>query len=263
MDESDLVGMEGLSFHTEGGGVEGASAVEGVADDRESPGGEVHPELVSSAGFWGQLDEGVFFGAAGCGGRQVEDIEDLVLSEGMSSAVFQLADGLFFSHVAISSDGDVDDIGEEGGCAVGDGEIGFLDGAVFELSGDAPMGLIAFGDEHDACGISVKAMEDSGSPSSVDGTPFLSVMDEAIDQSAGPFSSSGVDHEVCLFVDREEMVILVEDVEGDRFGDDFIGWRGRRDHFDDIAGLGVVAGLDGFAVGFDQTVIDESLNGCA
>lgn len=61
MEEGDLVGVEGLSGEVEVGGwgeVEFGAAVEGVADHGVAEVGHVDAELVGSAGFWGEFDEG-------------------------------------------------------------------------------------------------------------------------------------------------------------------------------------------------------------
>jgi hypothetical protein len=96
---------------------------------------------------------------------------------------------------------------------VDDGHIGFLDGSIFELSGQSPVGFIAFGDEHDSGGVAVEAVEDSRSPFAADGAPFFSVKDESVDESSGPSAARGVHDEIGLFVQSQEMFVFVNDVE--------------------------------------------------
>ena len=88
-------------------------------------------------------------------------------------------------------------------------------------------------------------------------------MDQAIDESAGPDAAGGMDHQVGLLVEGEEMLVFVNDVERDGLGNQLADRLGRRDHFDLIARARAVAGLDDAAVHFHQAFVDQFLHAVA
>lgn len=220
---------------------------------------------------------------------------DFVEGEGFFGAGVEFSDGLFFADVLVFADGSVDEACGLGGDAVAEGHVGFLDGSVFELAGESPVGLFGLGDEHDAGGVTVEAVEDAGAPAGggwvadcglrIGGgcgpgagggwwgcvfgadaaggegeTLLVAVVDESVDEGSGPFTAGGVDDEVGLFVEGEEVLVFVEDVEGDGFGDEFVDGLGWGDHFDEVAVLGVVGGFDDASVGGDEAVTDDALD---
>jgi len=42
--------------------------------------------------------------------------------------------------------------------------------------------------------------------------PLLAVVDQAVHQGAGPAAAGGVDDQVGLFVEGEEVIVLIDDV---------------------------------------------------
>ena len=88
-------------------------------------------------------------------------------------------------------------------------------------------------------------------------------MDEAVDQGTTGVAAGRVYDEIGLFIDSQNMIIFVEDVEGDRFGGDFGAGRRRKDQVDAVAGVELIAGLGRAAIDGDSLFLDESLNGGA
>jgi hypothetical protein len=73
-------------------------------------------------------------------------------------------------------------------------------------------------------------------------------------------SVPGKNHEVRLLVQRQEVLILIDDVERDRLGDQLADRLGRRDHLDLVPVARAVAGLDHAAVDLDQPLVDQALD---
>ena len=108
-----------------------------------------------------------------------------------------------------------------------EGHVGFFDRAAFKLAGEAPVGLVGFGDEDQAGGVAVKAVDDAGPPGIAAGGECgvgqLGVVEEGVDEGAGPVAAGGVDDEAGLLVEGDEMLIFIDDVQGDVFGEGLVG----------------------------------------
>ena len=152
-----------------------------------------------------------------------------------SAAVLFLADGLLLADVTVLADRHVDHVRQQLRHAVDDGHVGLLDRAVLELPGDAPMGLVALGDEHDAGGVAVEAVQDARPPVAVDRAPLLPVVDQPVDQRAGPPAAGGVDHQVGLLVQGQQVIVFVDDLQRDRLGHDLVDRLRRGDHLHLVA----------------------------
>ena len=64
---------------------------------------------------------------------------------------------------------------------------------------------------------------------------LLAVVDQAVDERAGPFAAGGVDDQVGLLVQRQKMLVLVNDVQRNVFGNQLAHRLGRSDHVDLVA----------------------------
>ena len=117
-----------------------------------------------------------------------------------------------------------------------------------------PVRFFALGDKHDAGGVAIEAMQDSRPPVPTGEAPFLAVVDEPVDEGSRPSAARGMHDQVCLFVERQEMIVLVNDVERDGLGDELIDRLGRGDHVDLIAVARVIACLDDSPVDLDEPV---------
>jgi len=69
----------------------------------------------------------------------------------------------YFSRISVVAGG-VDEIRVES-TAVDESEVGFFDGAAVKLPGEAPVGLVGFGDEDEAGGVG-RAVDDARTPGS-------------------------------------------------------------------------------------------------
>jgi hypothetical protein len=126
------------------------------------------------------------------------------------------------------------------------------------------VGAVVFGDDDEAAGLFVEAMDDAGAEVAAYVGEFVEVEEEGVDKGsavAGVWFArcgvpcSGVNHHAGRFVDDGEMLVFVEDFEGDVFGG---GVEGR--------GLGGAFDLDGFAAveflfWFGGVTVDADLAG--
>ena len=165
-------------------------AVGGVADDGVADVGEVDAELVGAAGFGGEFEKGVGGVGSGEGALMLatggEAFDDRV--DGLGRFAHFGADGIFFANLGMDGQRGVDEVAIELEQAVDEGHVGFLDGAAFELAGDSPVGLVGFGDEDEAGGVAVEAVDDAGAPRVRAGGEgalgLLGVEEERIDERA-------------------------------------------------------------------------------
>ena len=66
--------------------------------------------------------------------------------------------------------------------------------------------------------------------------------------------------QIGLLVQRQKILILVNDIQRNRLGDDFVDRLRRRDHFHLIANPRVITGLCDFSIDLDQPLIDQPLH---
>ena len=72
---------------------------------------------------------------------------------------------------------------------------------------------------------------------------------------------AGMDHQSGRFVDHQDVIVLIDDVERDIFGDDFkFISRTVHDHLNNIAGFYAVVALDGFSVDDDAPCFGSLLH---
>src|SRR3954470_23894790 len=126
--------------------------------------------------------------------RRGERLGHLVLRHRGLAAVLDLAHGLLLTDIPILPDRAVDHIRQQLGHSMAYGDVRLLDRAIFKLPGYPPVGFLAFGDEHDAGGVAVEAMENPGPPITAGLAPLLAVVHQAIYQCAGPPAARGMDH---------------------------------------------------------------------
>lgn len=126
------------------------AAVEGVAGDGVADVGEMDADLVGAAGADLDLEEGVM-------GKALEDAVS-----GVSGAAGGEAGGHAGAAEGVAGDGGVDGAGFEADGALDQGEVGFADFARGELVGEVAVSGVGAGDEEDAGGAFVEAVNDAG-----------------------------------------------------------------------------------------------------
>ncbi len=85
---------------------------------------------------------------------------------------------------------------------------------------------VRLGDDHDAAGVLVEAVDDARPLDAADARQAVAAMvDQRVDQRAGPVAGAGMHHQPGRLVDDDQLGILVEDVERDVLA---LGLRGLR-----------------------------------
>ena len=83
--------------------------------------------------------------------------------------------------------------------------------------GQRAMRGVGLGDHHDAAGVLVEAVDDARPPDAADaGQAVAAMMDQRVDQRAGPVAGAGMDDQPGRLVDDDDLGVLVENIERDR-----------------------------------------------
>jgi len=122
----------------------------------------------------------------------------------------------------VTSERCLDAVALKFGRSVDDGEIGFFDGTAAELLCDFPLCGVVFCNDEKAGGVFVEPVYDSGSELAEPRGEPAAVVDEGIDESAVGVASSGVNDDIGRFVQDNKVVVFIDDVEGDIFGENFL-----------------------------------------
>ena len=237
-----------LAVFGEGGAFEDlVAAVVGVVEEGVADVLEVGADLVGAPGFEDALDD-VDVGEA---------FEDAPVGDGglAVGAVGEACHDFAVAEVAPDVPGDGAGVGVEVAPAYGDVAAG--GGFVEELGGEAGFCLLGFGDDEEPGGVFVDAVDEPGTGvAGVEEGVAAEVPCEGMDEGARPMPEGGVDDHAGGLVDDEQGVVLVEDVEGDVFGDDAVFAAGVcHDEGDEVAGAHFVAGTDGRAVDEDVACV--------
>ena len=122
------------------------------------------------------------------------------------------------------------------------------------------MRLLLLGDEDDAAGVAVEAMDDAGAVVAVDAAELVEVEAQGVDQRAGPVALGRMNHHVGRLVDGREVFVLVEDLQRDVFGEGRRVGRLRLLDADVVAVADAIAGLGRLAVDLHAAGVDDALH---
>ena len=142
--------------------------------------------------------------------------------------------------------------------------VNFPYGSSMERFGQLRVCEVVFGDDDDAGSLFVEAMDDARAElvfgiRSATGKR-LTAAEQRIDQSAAGVPGAGMDAHACWFVDDQEVVVFVENIERDcfRFSPQRRAWR--RFYGDFFASVQFPRSLCGRAVYQDEAGIEEFLH---
>jgi hypothetical protein len=261
MGEGEMGGVEEVSLEVESGVEAGngvGCSVECVSDDWVAEGLGVDSDLMGAAGLDADFDEGE--GAVWSG----EALEEVEVGDGGASV------GAAGGHAGAADE--VPGDGEAYGgvvffdVAVEESDVGLGDLTAGEHVAEFAMRAVVFGDEDEAAGELVEAVDDAGAEIAADVGEFGEVEEEGVDEGAAVAGVFGraracVDHHASGFVDDGEVLVFVEDVEGYVLGDGVEG-RGLGGAFDldGFAAVELLFGLGGVAVDADLAGFDEELD---
>lgn len=227
-------GVEGLAGKEEGGGGGGSpavgdlaevplrvGAVELVANDGVPGMVQMDPDLVHPPGVGDGFDEGEGSGRVARGGGMEETLADAEVGGGGGAkrvnSLHQVDGGGF--EIAASAQGGVDGPGVLGRPTGDEGEVLLADFAAHHRFGNGAGGRGIFGDEDQAAGFAVEAV-DNGEGGAV-GEVVSEEGAEAVPQGGGAARFGGVNLEGRGFVDHDPIRALVdynevEDIGGGR-----------------------------------------------
>ena len=140
------------------------------------------------------------------------------------------------------------------------GKVGLVDGASFELRLEMAVGMVVFGDQDDARGILVQAVDDARPLDAAHALEVRAVIEDGVDKGAAIVSGRGVDDQAGGFVDDDKVAVLVENDEGDRFRRQGGGFGGRDVHPDAVADLHALGGSGWTVVDQHMAIVDPALD---
>ena len=195
-------------------------AVDLVAKDWETDVGQVNANLVSAAGFQRYGQQGVpveVFGGAvvGTSGASVCD------------------NGHVLAMVRMSGDGGVNGPGVRSDYAHGDGLVLLDDGALFHLLGEPLVGQLTLGDDQQAGGVTVQAVDDARTQFASHAADVGAAGQQGIDQGAVGMAGAGMHRQASRLDDDDDVIVLVNDADRDVLGKEVGGQSGGRHGYDD------------------------------
>lgn len=255
--EAEHFGVERLAFEGGEGGLElfgpGAEivgSVDGVAEDGVAGEAHVDADLMGAAGLQHELEQR---------GATIP-FDGVEVGDGVFAA--DAGDGHLAGVGEGAADGGDDAAVVLGELALDEGEVVAVEGVFAGLFGEGAVGAAGFGDDHDAGGVAVEAVDDAG-PGGVVAGGFdgAAMVHDGVDEGAGIVARRGMDDEAGGFVDDEDVGVFEEDVEGDVFGRGGGFGRGRQGEADGVAGEYASAGaLAGDAVDERAVLLDDFLD---
>ncbi len=228
------------------------AAVKRVAEDRMFEGGEVHTNLMRASGVELDFDER--------GGTKL--LEDGPVGAGIAGVCGFAGrpGGHSYAALGIAGDGKFDGAFCSGEFSLDEREIGFLNGTRAKGFGKFGVREIVFGDEDCAARIFVEAMNDSRAQRVAALRERLATAEKRVDERAARVPCSGVNGHASGFVDDDELVVLIKNIERDGFGFGFKRWTRLGLNGDALAAFEFLAGFGGLAVDLDEAGIDEFLD---
>jgi hypothetical protein len=129
-----------------------------------------------------------------------------------------------------------------------------------ELGDKSGVGLFVFGDDQNAGGVFVEAMDDAGAEFAADALKVGAVMEKGVDERVGEMAGGGVDDQSGGLVEDDEVGVFMEDIQRNVRGDETDGVRGGQGAGEGVAGgEGGVGLADGNSVVGDMAGLDELL----
>ena len=146
-----------------------------------------------------------------------------------------------------------------GGATKADGEVSLLHLPAGKGLDEFLMGQRCFGGEEHPRGLFIEAVDDPGSQRIADGRQVLAVGEECVDKGAARVPGSRMDDHSGRLVYGDQVVVFIEDVEGDRFGEKRAFGRELEAYLDLVACFQRNSFFDRMAVQEDKTALDQPL----
>ncbi len=256
VDKAELGGMERLSLD-EREVFMFTPLVEGVADDRPVARCQMDADLMCPSGEQATGEQACDFIF-----RMTEALTQAEFGDSRFAAIF--AHGHFAPLDRMTTDGRIDAFRSGRRPAPDEREIFACEFAVLSVRGEllrkAVMSEIGFSCDDQSTCIHIESMDDAWALLAADaGKIFTAMMEQRIDERIILMAARRMNWQSGGFVDDDEIVIFVDDIEVDLLGRDRTGFRRRQSDREDISGgdfaAGIVEGevLPPDAAGFDQS----------
>ena len=149
-----------------------------------------------------------------------------------------------------------------------DGDVFPFNGMDEELFGEFQLGLVVLGDHEEAARVLVDAVHEHTHPlvgtGLVGGLGPAEMEGQGVDEGAAIVAVAGVDHHAGGFVDHQQVLVLIDDVEGNVLGEDLHAAALVGHHeADDVAGTDDRVGLGEFVIDEDIAHLDGELDAVA
>src|SRR5262249_51628751 len=164
----------------------------GAADTRQ-----VDADLMSAAGLGLDADKS----------EAAETLDHFIEAARFLPLVLVVGDDHLDAVVLVVADAALDVVAVAVEHALGDGHVLLEDLARLELHGQVAMGSLFLGDEDDAGGVAVEAVDDAGAIVAIQAAQVAEVVSEGIDERARPVPLGGVHYHVERLVDDGEIFV--------------------------------------------------------
>ena len=213
MGEGQLVSVEELAgdFCRSGQGVN--TAIDGIAGDGAACGGSVNADLMGTAGMETEFKQ------AGAGPGAQDFPIGFCRTTSATDRHPLAGDG-------VTADGPIPRACVSAGPAEDESEIGFFRFPVTELSAEFAVGGIIFGGDENAGGFAIETVNDPGTIGGASGGELaFTMVKKGGREGSGGATCTRVDVHAGGLVDDEDVVVLMENVEGEILGG-HIAWSG-------------------------------------
>ena len=102
-------------------------------------------------------------------------------------------------------------------------------------------------------------MDDTGADIIRTGGQILKMIHQAVNQCAAFVTACRMDNHIRLFIQDEDVVVFIEQVDRDIFRDEFPDFPRRQNQVNLVSGLEFMAGLGGATVDIDPLLLDKLL----
>ncbi len=218
-----------------------------VADDGIPQGFQVDPDLMRASGLGRYFDEG----------EAVESFLYLVAADGFLSAAEQ--DGDFFSVAEVPPERQVYRVGVEAELAFGDGDVFFLERPFAKLQRKAFVRQVGLGHHHHSGCVLVQPVHDAGAQLAGDVGQGIAVMYKSVYERSLEVSRSRMGYQAGRFAHCDDVFVLIQDVEVNRFALDVEVAGQRESERDDLVAADEGIGFARRAVDGHAAVLDELL----
>ena len=101
-------------------------------------------------------------------------------------------------------------------------------------------------------------MDDAGPQDAAHARQIAAVREESIDECVAPMAGRGMDGQAGRLVDDQQVLVLVDDAQGDRFRLDVERLRRRNSHVDGIAGAQEIRRLGAASIDGREPLVDQA-----